>query len=97
MMGADMHRYRAQVVQFAQQLLAVAAGGEIGLVIAEPGIDRLVGTDQLVPKIHGDRDRRRLGQRRPAGQHHQGGQAQARLIVPPVGICRAASMPVMLA
>src|SRR6185436_827074 len=67
MMGADIDRHRAQIVQFAQQLFAVAPGGEIGFVIAEPGIDGLIGAD-LMAQIDGYVDRAVLGPSAAAGQ-----------------------------
>src|SRR4051812_49079425 len=57
-MRPDMDRHGAEIMQLAQQQLAVMAGGEIGLVIPEPGIDRPVRC-QLVAEVHSNVDRLR--------------------------------------
>jgi hypothetical protein len=66
MMGADLHRHRREIVQLAQQLLDVA-GGEVGFVITEPGINGLVGADRLA-EIDRDGDGRGLGPRLGEGR-----------------------------
>ena len=43
MVGADVDGRGREVVKFGEELAAVLHGGEVGLVVAEPGADGVVG------------------------------------------------------
>jgi hypothetical protein len=51
MMRADVHRRRTEVMQLAEQLLAVFHRRVVGLVIAKPALDRRVWAQRLL-KVH---------------------------------------------
>ena len=47
-MRADVDRNRSKVMKLPEQFRAMAHGSVVGLVVAEPAIDRLIGADGLV-------------------------------------------------
>ena len=56
MMGADVDRHGAEIVQLLEEHAAVFHGGVVAFVVAEPAVDRLVRAD-APGKVHIDRDR----------------------------------------
>ena len=62
-MGADVDGRGREVVQLGQELAAVLAGGEVDLVVAEPGSDVPVGTERF-GQVDLDGNLRRRGRRR---------------------------------
>jgi len=62
MVHADVDRRGAEVVQLLEQLTAVRHRGVVGLVVADPAIDRFVRADGLA-EVDLDGGRRRSGGR----------------------------------
>ena len=70
-MGADVDGRGREVVQLGQELAAILHGGEVGLVVAEPGADGIVRAEGLGEiDLDGDLCRRRW---RRHGRFRRGG------------------------